>query len=173
MEGQSFISVQGAQSAVQRSVEGPAGQDAETCLCFSAHLHQEQSSPPECFQHLLTARGESTAGSSEAGHEGAGSPDTSPLRVCYRDTKTQEPSVALGDFVIPRMCIPMCKVEEVFGVCKHQTPPKTMLAISPINQEAVVGSACQHPLPGCEKNCSPRTPHLLSLRAPSVEAAWG
>lgn len=68
----------------------------------------------------------------------------------------------------------MCKVETVFGgVCKHQVLPKIMLAISPINQEAVVGSTCQHPLPGCEENRSPSPPRLLSLRAQPVDAAWG
>ena len=129
--------------------------------------------PQQCFQQLFTARGESAAGSSEAGHKGAGSPDSSLVLVCYRDTNGQEPSGALDDFATPRMCIPMCKVGTVFGGCKHQMLPRTTLAISPINQEAVVGSACPHPSPGCKENHFPSIPHLLRLCVQPLEAAWG
>lgn len=74
------------------------------------------------------------------------SPNTLTASDTQRTTISQEPSGALGVFAAPRMCIPMCKVETGFWGCKHQMLPKTTLAISPINQESLVGSACQHPL---------------------------
>lgn len=129
--------------------------------------------PQRCLRQLLTARGESAAGSSEAGHKVTGSPHTSPALHCYRDNNAAAPSGVLGDFAAPRMCIPMCKVETLSGGCKHQMLPKTTLAISPINREAVVGSACLPPSPGCEESCCPGTPLLLRLRAQPTEAAWG
>jgi len=141
MESQSFISVQVAQNAAGQDWQGRMLRPVLVFLSAFVRSRAVPQQPLQHFQQLLMARGGSAAGSSEAGDEGVGSLDTSLVLICHRDTNAQELSEALGDFAISRMCIPMCKEEAVFGECTHQMLPKTMSAISLINQEAVGGSA--------------------------------
>lgn len=65
---------------------------------------------------------------------------------------------------------PGCACRDSVRGLQMENTPQTLLAIFPINQEDVLGSACLQSSPGCEENHSHSTP---SLAEPACSACGG
>lgn len=118
------------------SLAGPVGRDTGLGPISLPILVRSRAVPQQLQQHfrqLFTARGESAAG---AVRQGAKARADWMHPLCWFATGTPMPRNLQELWVT--LLSPGCAKQRLFGGCKHQMLPKTMLAISPTNQEAVL-----------------------------------